>query len=359
MYASELSSSRWRGQLTAFYQLSIVIGITLSYAVGAIPSVTYVHSAIVALGIVAIFELFVAFILYESPRWLFSVGHADRAEKALSWLRQSQEIAKEEATEIKRLLLNSPRLPLKQKLVEFRKRHVFIPLILSLVLIFFHQFSGINVIIAYAATIFQSAAVDNARAMAFFVVGALQLVAVAICSCLVDRLGRKVLLVSGSVGMFLSSAALGTHFYLVQDSDCQTDSANASNVTTSSDDDVCNSHLAPLAISSLVLFCVAFSVGWRALPFIVMSEIFPLQLRGILSGVGLCLLSAFAGIVAGFYPDFEEAAGTHTAWWSFALVSFSGIFFVIFCIPETKGKSLEELEMHFNPRLVQELAEPV
>lgn len=355
LYASEVSCSKWRGQLTAFYQLSIVVGIFLSYAVGTIPSVTYGQSAIIALGIVLVFELLTATLSYESPRWLLSMGREERAEKTLSWLRQSQEIAKEEAEEIKRLLTRSPRLRLKQKLLEFKHRRVLIPLILSVILIFFHQFSGINVIIFYAAIIFETAGIEHAKETALYAVGGLQIVATFISSCVVDRFGRKVLLVLGSIGMFLSSAALGTHMFLTRPSNCQPD--NASNSSSSSDS--CNSHLAPLAISSLMVFGFTFSVGWRALPFIVMSELFPLRLRGILNGFGMCMLWVFAGTVTGFYPKLEEALGAYTAWWFFALVSFAGIFFVIIFLPETKGKSLEEIEAYFKgQKATHENADP-
>ncbi len=313
------------------------------------------------MGIILVYELITA-VVHESPRWLICAGHDSHAEKALSWLRGSREIAEEEAEEIKRLLLKSPKLPLKQKLLELKNRHVILPVILSLMLIFFHQFSGINVIVFYAATIFQSAGIKHSRETALYAVGGLQIVATFISSFLVDRLGRKVLLFLGSIGMFLGSAALGTHFFLVRPSLCQTDvnSSNSSDLPLNYFSDTCNSHLAPLAISALMLFGFAFSIGWRALPFIVMSELFPLRLRGFLGGMGVSVLWFFAGIVTGFYPNFEEAAGAYTAWWSFALVSFAGTFFVLIFLPETKGKSLEEIEAYFKgDPITHELADPV
>lgn len=346
LYTSEISLKRLRGLFGAFYQLSIIIGVFLSYIMGVIPTFNYIHSAIVISVIIVIFMTLTA-TLYESPRWLVSKGHHSRAEKALSWLRKCPEKAKMEVEATIELIESVPKLSLKLKLLEFKKKHVYKPLILSVTLIFFHQFSGINVIIFYAAIIFQKAGINNARETALYAVGLLQIVATAISSSLVDLTGRKVLLVLGSIGMAISSTGLGMHFFFTRASLCI--SENITNATDYLDAGTssCNPQLAPLAITSLMAFGFIFSVGWRALPFIVMSELFPLQLRGLLGGIGMCSLWFYAGIVTGFYQDYEATVQPYTAWWSFALISFIGAFFVLICIPETKGKSLEEIEMYF------------
>ena len=316
---------------------------------GAIPNLNYVHSAVVAGMLTLLFEILVL-LLYESPRWLISTGRDSSAEKALSWLRQSHEVAKEEAEEIKNIVQNSPKLSIARRLYELRQRHLYVPFILSLTLIFFHQFSGINVIIFYAATIFQTAGIHYAREAAMFAVGALQILATIISSGLVDRAGRKVLLVSGSIGMTISSASLGAHFFITRSSLCGNASSDDANSTVlNSTTDNCAA-FAPLAICSLVGFGFAFSVGWRALPFIVISELFPLRLRGLLGGIGLCSLWVYASLITGFYQDYEQAVQQYTAWWTFSLISFLGIFFVLIFIPETKGKTLEEIEAYFKRR---------
>lgn len=327
-----------------------VVGIFLSYAVGAIPTLNYVHSAAVAGMLTLLFEVLVL-LLYESPRWLISIGRHSSAERALSWLRQSHEMAKEEAEEIRNIVQNSPKLSIAKRLYELRQRHLYLPFILSLTLIFFHQFSGINVIIFYAATIFQTAGIHYAREAAMFAVGGLQILATIISSALVDRAGRKVLLVSGSIGMAISSATLGAHFFITRSALCGNASsdADANSTLLNSTTDDCAA-FAPLAIGSLVGFGFAFSVGWRALPFIVISELFPLRLRGLLGGIGLCSLWFYASLITGFYQDYEQAVQQYTAWWTFSFISFLSIFFVLIFIPETKGKTLEEIEEHFKKR---------
>ena len=350
LYISEISGHRWRGLFTALDQLSIVIGIFVSYAVSAIPNATYTHSAVVGSALVFCFVVLILPVI-ETPRFLMSKGLESEARRALCWLRQSAEIAEEEIVEIKKLTESSPKLSLKMKLREFKKSHVYIPLTLSIGLIFFHQFSGINVIVVYAATIFQTAGISSARETALYAVGAMQIIATVISSITVDFVGRKVLLFIGSTGMALSSAALGAHFFLTRPELCN-GTSDFLNITASTVDGTltCNPQFAPLAITSLVAFIFAFSVGWRTMPFIIMNELFPLRLRGFLGGIGSFFVVTFLGIVTGLYQDFELAVGAYTAWWVFAFVSFVGIFFVLLFLPETKGKTLEEIERRFKSK---------
>ena len=290
----------------------------------------------------------------ETPRFLMSKGLESEARSALRWLRQSTEIAEEEIAEIKKLTESSPKLSLKMKLREFKKSHVYIPLTLCIVLIFFHQFSGVNVVVVYAATIFQTAGISSARETALYAIGAMQIIATVISSITVDLVGRKVLLVIGSTGMALSSAALGTHFFITRPELCNATSDFINSTASTVDGTLtCNPHFGPLAITSLVAFIFVFSVGWRTMPFIIMNELFPLRLRGFLGGIGSSILFIFLGIVTGLYQDFELAVGAYTAWWIFAFVSFIGIFFVLLFLPETKGKTLEEIERHFKSKKVK------
>ena len=329
-----------------------MIGIFLSYAVSAIPNVSYTHSALVGTGLVVLF-LILALTLHESPRFLLCTGRESKAKKVLYWLRQSSEVAEKELAEIKQLIETSPKLSLKMKLREFKAKHVYIPLLLSLVLVFFRQFCGINVIVYYAASIFQTAGVTQGRETALYAVGGVQIIATVISSGTVDSAGRKVLLVIGSIGMVLSSATLGTHFFITRPGFCDQVAANWSSEflnATASTAATCNPQLGPLAITSLITFIFAFSIGWRSIPYIVMNELLPLRIRGFLGGITVSTLGVFSSVITGFYQSFESTVGPYTAWWVFAFLSFVGIFFVLFFLPETKGKTLEEIEMYFKSK---------
>ena len=352
MFTSEISPQNWRGLFANFYQFSVIIGICLVYAVGAIPSVNYIHSAIVALGLIICYVSLAA-INFQSPRWLLSKGKEKAAKKTLVSLRRSEELANHEVKDILDLIRNAPKLPFKEKLLEIRHKHVYKPLIIAEVVAFIYQFSGSNVVVFYAAVIFDSAGVQHARQTAFYSIGFVTIVATGLSSILVDKLGRKVLLIVGSIGIFLSCTGLGAHFFLTRPALCQQATLNLSNVSvfhTNETSSVCNPHFAPLAISSLIIFSFASSLSWRSLTFILMSELFPLRLRGVLGGIMDSTIWTFAAIVTGFYPEFEQFAHPYTAWWCFAFIALLGLLFVIIFIPETKGKSLEDIELYFRGR---------
>ena len=348
-YTSEISPPHLRGLFTTFYQLGVITGVFVVYAVGAIPDVPYNYSAIVAIGLIIICEVFVA-ILYRSPRWLLSKGNETAAKKALVWLRRSEELARQEMKAITDLIRDTPKLSLKEKLFEFRHKHVYKPLAIAEVVGFIYQFSGTNVVLFYAALIFERAGVTEARQTAFYSLGVVQIVATILCLILVDKFGRKVLLIIGSIGITVSSTGLGTHFFLTQPSLCL-NLSNFSNMSmfngTNEVTTDCNPHLSPLAICTLIVLSFAYSFSWRCLPFILMSELFPLHLRGVLGGINDGTVWLFAGIVTGFYPEFEELVYPYAAWWCMASVALFGLFFVAIFVPETKGKTLEEIELYF------------
>ena len=171
-----------------------------------------------------------------------------------------------------------------------------------------------------------------------------------------DYLGRKTLLVTSGILMTIGAGMLGTHFYITRPSLCDqypdafNDTTPISDVepyssnTTDSDLTVCNPHLGPLSIVSLIVYIFGFSMGWGPLPWVVLSELLPLSVRGTASG--LCTLVSFAAstVVVGTYLEYVELVGPWFTMWTFAVISLAGSVFVLVFIPETKGKSLETLE---------------
>ena len=354
-YMAEVAIPKYRGQLTAFYHLFLITGVVLSYGVGSIPALSYNHSAVVVTGIVVIFEILLLMVP-ESPRWLLSKGHEAQAMKALQWLRGSEEIAREEADEIKKFIETTPKLSLKEKLLEFRKRDVYLPVILMVPLTLFVDFSGNNVITAFSAVILQTSGINRARETALYATGALQLIGATLSSILVDKVGRKPLLILGGIGTVVGNVGLGTYFYITRPSLCEdheSGTVNSSlvysyNITDEVIDNnvFCNPQTA-LVICSLVTFCFTNSLGWRVVSSVLRAEIYPLRLRGVLSGLNDFIGWIEIAIIVGFYFEYEKAVGQYTAWWSFAMVSLLGLLFIIAFIPETKGKTLEEIETHF------------
>ena len=357
VYAAEMSPPKRRGFLGAFFQISVVIGVFLSYVMGAIPGLLYYHSALVIIVILIIFEVLML-IPKESPRWLLMKNHKYAAKKSLLWLLQSEESVSQVIREIERSL-PMQKLAFREKIKMFKRKSVYIPLLLSIAIVFFHQCTGNSVILNYAASIFLAADVKNAEKTAVYAIGALQVVGTIISAIVVDMTGRKKLLLFGSIGIAISNAALGTHLYIIETAQCDS-VGNSSNGTFDialqlpndteiySDSRCYPSRLSILAIASVMGFGLFNSVGWKALPFIMMGEMFPNSLHSILNGVMVAYLWGLVAVMIGGYTAYEQAFHPYTAWWSFAGVAALSIPFILVFLPETKGKSLEEIEKYFN-----------
>ena len=363
MYAAEVSPPHKRGMLSSFHQIAIISGVFLSYVMGAIPGLLYSHSAVTVIVILMVFQLLML-IPKESPRWLVMKNHKYAARKSLLWFFQCEESVKTIIASIE-MSLATKKLSLCERVKAFKERSVYLPFLLSISIIIFHQFTGNNVIINYAASIFQTAEVSHARETAIYAIGILQIVGTIISSFVVDKVGRKKLLLFGSIGIAVSNVALGTHLFITETSQCSNSSANLSNNTTTFFvDEVSNSTavytesrcypglLSILAISSVMGYGLFYSIGWRALPFVMMGEMFPNSLRSTLNGISHSFIWVLIAIIIGGFSPFERAVHPYTAWWVFGGVSVVSIPFIILLLPETKGRTLEEIQEYFNKKKV-------
>ena len=318
-------------------------GIVFNYAIGSINGFRYYYISLVAVGIVALFEVLMVW-LPETPRWLLSRGYVKRAEKVMQWLRGKRIGTKKELDEIKSAIAAKKREG-KKAWREFSKRSVLIPLTYIFIVFFFHQAGGISAVAAFAATIFSDAGVSIPRVTSIYAVGLASLVGNFTAFFLVDLVGRTFLLTVSGTGMFLGSTMLGTHFFITRSSLCS-DFTN-STIVDSMETEPCNTHFGPLATVSLILYRFSFSIGFGPIPWILVSEFLPLPVRGFASGFAMLLNWTISTIVTGFYLEYAAVVQQWFAMWTFALSNLVATLFVIVFLPETKGKSLEELERKF------------
>ena len=325
---------------------------------GAIPGFLYSHSAVAVIVILTVFQLLML-IPKESPRWLVMKNHKYAARKSLLWFFQCEEYVKTMIASIEGSLATK-KLSFYDRVKAFKERSVYLPFLLSISIIVFHQFTGNNVIINYAASIFQTAEVSHARETAIYAIGVLQIVGTVISSFVVDKVGRKKLLLFGSIGIAVSNIALGTHLFITETHRCSNTSANFSSNTVFFVDEASNSTdvygesccypglLSILAISSVMGYGLFYSIGWRALPFVMMGEMFPNSLRSTLNGISHAFIWVLIAIIIGGFSPFERAVHPYTAWWVFAGVSVVSIPFIVLLLPETKGRTLEEIQQYFD-----------
>ena len=295
--------------------------------------------------------------LKESPSWLIRHGQHQKAVKVLQWLRGPSVKVEQEVERIQEAESLSLWLAMKEMST---KRHIAIPIVLVMLSMFFHQIGGAHVLSTYAALLFESAGVAEPELTALVAVGGVELVATFLTILVIDFVGRKFLLVLSSIGMVVGSAMLGAHYFITRPSTC-TQLVSIGNSTVEESEflqlqearsgdmfqNCINTQFAPLAISSAVLFAVAYSIGWGPVPWVLLSELIPVRVRGAASGIATLVNWGSAALVIGVYLEYSEAVRDWFAWWTFAFLNTIAAVFAIVFIRETKGKTLEDIEIYY------------
>ena len=344
-----MSLPKLRGLLGTINECLFVGGITLNYALGAIDSFRYYYISMVAVGIVALFEVLMIW-LPETPRSLLSRGYVKEAERALKWLRgpNSSSVTRE-LEEIKRSIIAARRSCKGKMWKKVFRRSALVPLLYVVIVFLVKQFCGFNAIVAYVGEIFVDAGVSNPHSTAIYTVGAASLVGILVVFLTVDIVGRKILLAASGILMMVGSALLGMHFYITRPSLC---GISSDMEPPSNDVLICNAHFAQLAVVSLTVYTFGFSVGFGPLGWVLVSELLPLSVRGKATGVCLVISFLSSTVVVGTYLEFAELFNPWLVLWTYGLVSLAGSVFVLIFVPETRGKSLEEVERAFDGGLV-------
>ncbi|XP_014248720.1 facilitated trehalose transporter Tret1-like [Cimex lectularius] len=350
IYVSECSHPKIRGMVGSFPALFMAGGILMAYILGSF--LLWNHLAMVSAAF-PIILLFLLIPLPESPTWLRCRGKMKEADQAMSWLHREPF-----TTNIEMFTVNSPKeavtsLPKSKKSLALSKAilkgkfsretlfrgPVLLPFGLVIAIMIFQQISGIDSIIFYTVSIFHISGSTLGEYEATIFVGAVQVVATLLSLFLTDWYGRKVLLlISGSI-MAIAMTALGTYFYLYERG-----RANSFGL---------------LPLLSQLAFITGFSIGFCNIPFILMGELLPIAHRSFLSSIaGACNLGAMF-LVIKTYPDITQWLGPEGAFWIYAVLCFTSCIFVHFLLPETKGKSLEEIEAYFESRFKDKKEDPV
>ena len=327
MYCGEIAETSVRGALGSFLQLFCTIGLLYSYAIG--PYVPYLAFWILCALVPCIFFA-CFFTMPESPMYLLKVGRRDEAIAALARLRgKSAASVQKEADEMQAAIEESFREEVKFTDLFTVKANVK-ALIYTCLLVSFQQLSGINVVLFYMEGIFKSAKVPLETSIATVIVGIVQVFASGVTPLVADRLGRKVLLIFSGVGEIVSLGALGIYMYLqdVQKSDV--------------------SSISFLPILSLVVFISTYSVGWGPLPWTVMGEMFSSNVKSKASGITVCMCWFLSFIITKYSDDLQTAFGNYMLYWVFGVFCVISVVFTILVLPETKGKSLQEIQDELN-----------
>ncbi|GMA60103.1 sugar porter family MFS transporter [Alicyclobacillus fastidiosus] len=323
LYIAEIAPAKHRGSLVSLNQLAVVIGISAIYFVNMwvanMGSLAWdISSAwrwMFGLGVVpgCVFIFLLVFVP-ESPRWLEKQGMGDKALRVLARINGTDR-AEAELSEIRETLQNE-----SENLGLLFRPGFRIALVVGIVLAILQQVTGINAIMYYAPEIFKhTGAGTNASLIETVITGADNLVFTLVSLWLIDRVGRKVLLLIGSAVMTVSLAVVGYAFHTGQTAGY-------------------------LVLVFILLFVAAFAVSFGPIVWLVMAEIFPTRIRGRATAIASVALWAADYAVSQSFPVLLNSVGVASTFWTFGILSLVAFVFTMALVPETKGKSLEEIE---------------
>ncbi|XP_002720541.3 solute carrier family 2, facilitated glucose transporter member 8 isoform X2 [Oryctolagus cuniculus] len=336
VYISEVAYPAVRGLLGSCVQLMVVTGILLAYLAGWVLEWRW----LAVLGCVPpTLMLLLMSCVPETPRFLLAQHRRQEAMAALRFLWGSEQGWEEPPIAAERQGF---------QLALLRRPGIYKPFVIGVSLMAFQQLSGVNAVMFYAETIFEEAKFKDSS-LASVVVGLIQVLFTALAALIMDRAGRRLLLTLSGVIMVFSTSAFGAYFKLAQGGP-----GNSSHVdllapvsTEPIDPSV---GLAWLAVGSMCLFIAGFAVGWGPIPWLLMSEIFPLHVKGVATGVCVLTNWLMAFLVTKEFSSVMEALRPYGAFWLASAFCIFGVLFTLFCVPETKGKTLEQITAHFEGR---------
>jgi sugar porter (SP) family MFS transporter len=323
MYISEVSPAYNRGRLVSMNQFAITFGILLAYVIDYIlfglgeNSWRYMLAVPSAFGVV--YLVFLITSLPESPRWLLS---KNREDEAINVMRKigGQKLIDNELPEMEKIILverNESKISLKEIFKNKTGKIVLIGTLLAA----FQQITGINAVIMFAPNIFQAAgsATDNSLFQSI-VVGLVNFLMTIVALWLVDKKGRKALLIWGALGMSVSLAYLFFEF--------------AKPVQNG---------IAVLV--ALLVYIAFFAASFAPVMWVVISEIYPNRIRGVAMSFSTAVSWFCTFIVVYLAPVIQGSLGLHYLFGMFGVLSILAFLFVWIWIPETKGKPLEQIEI--------------
>ena len=322
LYISEIAPVAIRGKLVSVNQVALTSGIVLSYlidyAFAPFQAWRWMFAlAAIPAGAFAIGLLFIP----NSPRWLAARGRADQARAVLKRIRDPEQVEGELAE-----ILNSVAQQ-KGNWSELLGKPLRMAMIVGIGLAIAQQITGINTVIYYAPTIFKFAGLSSASVaiLASVGVGVVNVLLTLAAMQLIDRVGRRPLLLASLSGMALSLFVFGLAFSLPQFS----------------------GSLGWIAVGSLMVYVGSFAVGLGPVFWLVLSEIYPLQIRGRAMSIGTIANWSANLIVALSFLTLTQVLGKSGTFWLYGIVTVGAWFFAFYLVPETKGKTLEEIEAHF------------
>lgn len=336
LYIAEMAPAQSRGRLVTIYFLAVMVGILISFLIDFAFSTRHQWRTMLAMGAVPGVILGIgSVVLPESPRWLMLQGNPQKACEVLRQVRGGAEIA----AEIEIILKG-----VSQSLggwTDLLQPYLRIVLVIGIGLAIFRMVTGVSIVIFYAPTIFEMSGVKSQSVDILATVGiaVVQVLATLLAMYLVDRWGRRTLLLVGLAGMVVSLVGLGLAFSPLVS--------------------IVSIPRGTVAEVSLMVFASAWVIGPGTIFFLLISEIYPAHIRALAMGLVTTVLWAAYCLDTLTFLSLLEILGKTGTFWFNAFLGIIAWCFVYALVPETKGIPLEEIEEHWrNQRPPRDLGRP-
>jgi SP family facilitated glucose transporter-like MFS transporter 8 len=338
LYSEEIAEVRIRGALGVYLDLMFNVGILYVYVFGAV--LPYLWMSVASTMLPVLFAV-TFFWMPESPIYLLSKGHIEEAEKSLCWLRgagsRHSAHIEDELKQMQSFIKGSKvsttasgdETSLPAKISNFFKSiSVTSATVKAMNIIFglmiFRQLCGMNAVLAYTVEIFEVAGSSLDPHLCTVIVGIIQLTATCIPSFIVDHAGRRILLIISGAGMGVCLLAMVIRFYLLNQG-------------------IEIRLMGWLPLIAVNLYIIACSVGFGPLPWFMMPELLSNEAKSWVSSIAVCLNWALAFIVTKFFPIMMNDMGSEATYGAFFVICLLGTVFVAIFVPETKGKTREQI----------------
>ncbi|XP_020800641.1 facilitated trehalose transporter Tret1 [Drosophila serrata] len=313
MYNTEIAELSARGIMGCFFQLQVVLGILYAFIMGAFVSSFYFNIACAICPV--IFFLFFIW-MPESPVFLAQKGKIERAKKSLQFLHGKNAAWSDEIKDISGVQETE-----KESVGKMLSRKSTIKgLLLSIMLMFFQQFTGINAVIFYSTSMFAMAKTHIEPKFSTIVIGVVQLLAIVPSILLVERLGRKILLLFSAFLMGTSLLLMSLGFGYLH-----------------------TFNIGWLALIDVCCFIIGFSVGFGPIPWLMIGELFAEDVKALAGSVSGTTNWLFAFVVTMVFPLLNDYIGPTVCFGIFSVIAALAFILVLILLPETKGKTLDEI----------------
>jgi sugar porter (SP) family MFS transporter len=332
VYTSEVTQPHLRGMLTALSSVALSFGVLMQYTLGAFLS-WQTLSAVSC--IVPVFAFIGMCMLPETPNFLITHQKPEKALKSLTRLRGSFYNFQKEINQLQAFAekTNTKKKPTgKEMLDALLAPSCLKPFFILVVYFMLYQFSGVNTITFYAVEIFRDSGADLDKNTATIILGALRFFFTIVGCVALRKCGRRPLSFISGIGCCITMLGLGMFMYYKQQCELQ--------------------GIAPMhtwiPVACIFLFIITCTLGFLVVPWIMIGELYPMKVRGIVGGFTTCAAHSFVFIVVKTYPLLVHGVERHGAFIIYGIISFVATIFFYFYLPETKGKTLQEIEDYFS-----------